>query len=217
MIQAMIIEGSYASPNAADITYVAETQASVPSGESVGRLSAEQVEEVKGLLRLLPACASGQPWHFVLAESDEARETIARSADQLSPTSRASIRRASHVVVFCRPLDSDQEAPWNDVGDLSNDPALEIGENDCGCPGNSPEKRVYHNLGAFLLGVLTLGIDATLVEGIETSLLDKAFDLQQRGHSSLVVVALTPRPPQHDFGTISKRSGVLDRERWSSN
>lgn len=61
------------------------------------------------------------------------------------------------------------------------------------------DKQVYLNIGQFLLGVATLGIDATPMEGVEVSVLDEEFGLREKGHSSIVVVALGYSDSDKDF------------------
>jgi nitroreductase / dihydropteridine reductase len=67
------------------------------------------------------------------------------------------------------------------------------------------DKQVYLNVGQFLLGAATLGIDATPMEGIEVKVLDEEFDLRERGYTSLVVVTLGYRSAE-DFNANLPKS-----------
>lgn len=68
------------------------------------------------------------------------------------------------------------------------------------------DKQVYLNIGAFLLGVAALGIDATPMEGIEVRALDEEFGLRERGYSSLVVVPIGYHDPEKDFNARLPKS-----------
>ena len=68
------------------------------------------------------------------------------------------------------------------------------------------DKQVYLNIGQFLLGAATLGIDATPMEGIEIPVLDAEFGLHEKGYSSLVVVTLGYRDPEADFNANLPKS-----------
>ena len=65
------------------------------------------------------------------------------------------------------------------------------------------EKQVYLNIGSFLLGVASLGIDATPMEGIDVKALDEEFGLRAKGYTSLVAVSLGYRT-ESDFNSPDK-------------
>ena len=65
------------------------------------------------------------------------------------------------------------------------------------------EKQVYLNIGNFLLGVASLGIDATPMEGIDVKALDEEFGLREKGYTSLVAVSLGYRA-ESDFNSTEK-------------
>ena len=149
---------------------------------------------------------------------------MAKSTDRLYPFNRQSITNASHVVVFCSRLE---------IGEDHLQRVLEQEERD-GRFGGNPEfkaqmhagrslfvdlhkqdfkdvqhwmdKQVYLNIGAFLLGVATLGIDATPMEGIEVSALDEQLGLRERGYSALVVVTLGKLDPANDYNAKLPKS-----------
>jgi nitroreductase/dihydropteridine reductase len=68
------------------------------------------------------------------------------------------------------------------------------------------DKQVYLNIGQFLLGVATLGIDATPMEGIETKVLDEEFGLREKGYTSLVVVPLGYHNQEEDYNAVLPKS-----------
>ncbi len=65
------------------------------------------------------------------------------------------------------------------------------------------EKQVYLNIGSFLLGAATLGIDATPMEGIDVKALGEEFGLREKGYTALVAVSIGYRA-ESDFNTTDK-------------
>jgi len=68
------------------------------------------------------------------------------------------------------------------------------------------QKQVYLNLGAFLLGVSTLGIDATPMEGIDAKVLDQEFGLADKGFESFAIVTLGYSDVENDFNASLPKS-----------
>lgn len=207
-----------------DITYYAKSRHTVKVYDADKKISDENLSKVKELLRYSASSTNAQPWHFVIASTPEGKERIAKSTDRLYPFNRNSIVSASHVVVFCSKLDIDEDYLLQ---------VLKQEEND-GRFGNNPEfkaqmhagrslfvnlhkqdfkdvqhwmdKQVYVNLGAFLLGVSTLGIDATPMEGIEINELDKQLGLREQGYTGLVVVPIGYHHTQEDYNAKLPKS-----------
>ena len=65
------------------------------------RLDAAQLAQIETLLRYSPSSTNAQPWHFILAGSDDGKARIAQATQGFYSFNEAKIRRASHVVVLC--------------------------------------------------------------------------------------------------------------------
>ena len=81
-----------------DITFYAKSRQSAKAYNPSKKISAENVERVKELLRYSPSSVNAQPWHFVLASSDEAKAKIVKATDKLYPFNSQSIKDASNVL-----------------------------------------------------------------------------------------------------------------------
>lgn len=68
------------------------------------------------------------------------------------------------------------------------------------------DKQVYLNIGAFLLGVSALGIDATPMEGIDVKSIDAEFGLREKGYTSLVAVTLGYHDKENDYNAKLPKS-----------
>lgn len=171
------------------------------------RLTDEQFEQVKALLRLSPSSVNSQPWHFVLASSAEGKARLAKGAEGAYAANHPKIMEASHVVLFCAKTDisdaylqkvTDQEdADGRFPKPEAKEMALKVRGfyadlhrkewDDVAC---WTQKQVYLNIGNLLLGAGMLGIDAVPIEGVDLEVLNQEFDLPNQGLTAVAVVAL---------------------------
>ncbi len=171
------------------------------------RLTDEQVEEIKTLVRYSPSSTNSQPWHFVIAGTPEGKERIAKAATGRYEYNAPKILNASHVIVLCskssiddqylqtilanekkdgRFIDADAEkAQHNGRSYYVNAHRFELKDLQ-----QWTEKQVYISLGTLLLGAAMLGIDACPMEGFDSALLDQELSLRGKGCTSSVIVAL---------------------------
>lgn len=200
-----------------DITHHAKQRHTAKAYDSSRRISDEDISKVKELLRFSASSTNAQPWHFVLASTAEGKARVAKSTERLYPFNRDSIVNASHVVVFCSRLEigedyllrvlAQEEADGRFGGNPEFKEQMHAGrslfvnlhKHDFKDAQHWMDKQVYLNIGAFLLGVATLGIDATPMEGIEVGALDEELGLRERGYTSLVVVCLGYSDPEKDY------------------
>ena len=152
-------------------------------------------------------------------------DRVARSTDERYPFNSPSIRNASHVVVFASRLAIDEDFLLKVLdqeeqdGRFDSDPEtfraqmhggrslfVNLHKQDMKDVQHWMDKQVYLNIGQFLLGVATLGIDATPMEGIDTKALDEQFGLREQGYNSLVVVALGYSDEEADYNAKLPKS-----------
>ncbi|BCD92520.1 hypothetical protein fh0823_26590 [Francisella halioticida] len=67
------------------------------------------------------------------------------------------------------------------------------------------EKQVYISLGYILLSLATLEINSTPMEGIETHVIDEAFNLREKGLKTSVIVTIG-YSSENDFNTKLPKS-----------
>ena len=208
-----------------DITEFAKTRHSAKAFDTSKKISDENLEKIKELLRFSPSSTNAQPWHFILATTEEGKAKVAKSTERLYPFNKKSIIDASAVVVFCSKLDIEEDYLLKVLeqeekdGRFDGDPDtfkpqmhggrsmfVNLHKQDYKDVQHWMDKQVYLNLGAFLLGVATLGIDATPMEGIEIKALDEEFGLREKGFSGLVVVPLGYHDEALDFNAKLPKS-----------
>ena len=184
------------------------------------KVSNEDMEQVKALLRMSPSSTNIQPWHFIIAETKEGKERMAKGTQGGFIFNESKVKNASHVVLFCSRTSADQNYMEH---------VLEVEDKDGRYPNNEIkqgmhggrnmfadihkfdlkdlphwlEKQVYLNIGGFLLGVAALGIDAAPMEGIDVKALDEEFGLREKGFTAITAVAIGYRTDK-DFNSTDK-------------
>lgn len=184
------------------------------------KISEGNMAEVKNLLRMSPSSVNLQPWHFIVAETTEGKARMAKGTQGFFHFNEPKVTNASAVVLFCSKIDADDtyfqhiadtedkngRFPNEDIknGFLGAVKAFAgIHKYDLKDQQHWMEKQVYLNIGSFLLGVASLGIDATPMEGIDVKALDEEFGLREKGFTALVAVSIGYRA-ESDFNSTDK-------------
>lgn len=205
-----------------NIASIAANRHATKAFDPARKLPAAIVAQVETLLHLSPSSINTQPWHFVIAASDDAKVRIAKAAQGPYSANDAKIRNASHVVVFCTRTTIDdpyleqllaQEAQDGRLADdLSRTSQLQaklfytnIHRFERRDAQHWMEKQVYLSVGALLLGAAAMQIDACPIEGFDSAVLDEELDLHNQGLTSSVLVALGYRS-EDDFNARLPKS-----------
>ncbi len=187
------------------------------------------VEQLFALLRLSPSSTNIQPWHFIVASTDEGKARLAKGAGGSYSYNASKILNASHVVLFCARTQID-DAHLQKVltaeeldGRFTAKPEIKTAAHNTRLAYLNEhkfikkdvphwlEKQIYLNLGSFLLGAGLLGIDAVPMEGIDQALLDAEFGLNERDLTAVTAVALGYRA-DNDFNAGLPKSRLAADE-----
>lgn len=169
------------------------------------KISAEDFEKIKELLRLSPSSVNIQPWKFLIAKENTGLEKIAKSTKGFEFNTNKVVD-AQVAVVFCTTKNMNEEhldkvlLKEEADGRFAND-EIKAGSDDArngfygmhksfGDDKEWLEKQVYLNIGHFVLGCAQLGIDSVIMEGIDKEILDQEFNLDEQNLRSTVVVGL---------------------------
>lgn len=208
------------------IVEVAKTRYATKKFDENKKISDSDFAQIKALLRLSPSSINSQPWHFILADSPNGKQRLAKGAEGAYSANHPKILAASHVVLFCAKTEitdeylqqiTDQEEK---DGRFSNPEgktmALKVRGfytdlhrkewDDMRC---WTEKQVYLNIGNLLLGAGALGIDAVPIEGVDLAVLNQEFDLANKGLTAVAVVALGYQSAE-DFNAKLPKSRFSD-------
>ncbi|EAA5581606.1 oxygen-insensitive NAD(P)H nitroreductase [Salmonella enterica subsp. enterica serovar Glostrup] len=188
-----------------DIVSVALQRYSTKAFDPSKKLTAEEADKIKTLLQYSPSSTNSQPWHFIVASTEEGKARVAKSTAGNYTFNERKMLDASHVVVFCAKTAMDDAWLERVVDQEEADGRFATPEakaaNDKGrrffadmhrvSPKDDHQwmaKQVYLNVGNFLLGVAAMGLDAVPIEGFDAEVLDAEFGLKEKGYTSLVVV-----------------------------
>lgn len=199
---------------------VLNSRYSTKSFDTTKKIAAEDFKQLQHLLQMAPSSVNMQPWHFVIAATEEGKQRMAKGVQGNYKFNEGKILSASHVVLFCSKTEVDEtykdhiaEAEAN-AGRFPNDQIKQMTKDGRTLFSNLHknvyndeqhwlEKQVYLNIGQFLLGVAVLGIDACPMEGIDAKVLDEEFGLTEKGFTAITAVALGYRT-EGDFNDPAK-------------
>jgi len=205
-----------------DITRIAASRYTTKAYDPQKRIDEALMEQLQTLLRLAPSSTNSQPWHFVIAASDEGKARIAKAATGPYSANEAKILNASHVVVLCALDGLSDEHLLHVLEQEEQDGRFNSAEAKAGMHKGRGfyvnlhreelhdtqhwmEKQVYIALGTLLFGAAALGIDATPIEGFDRATLDKELGLKDRGLTAVVITALGYRSAD-DFNASLPKS-----------
>jgi len=192
------------------------------------KVSDEDFQQVKALLRMSPSSTNIQPWHFIIASTEEGKERVAKGTQGFFHFNSRKVTDASHVIVFCSRTSADEDYMQHLLAKEDKDgryPNEEIKQSMYGGRNifadmhrydfkdfqHWLEKQVYLNIGNFLLGVATLGIDAVPMEGIDLKAIDEEFGLREKGFTSITAVSIGYRTDT-DFNANTPKSRLAEEE-----
>ncbi len=181
------------------------------------RISESDVQAIRDLLRFSPSSTNAQPWHFILAGTPEGKERVAGATAGAYSFNRNKIVDASEE--YLQHILDVEDADGRFVADpqalreqmhgarsMFVDMHKEAGDLDAWS-----QAQTYLNIGQFMLGVASLGIDATPMEGVDLDALDAEFGLREKGFRALVVVSLGYRAAD-DFNAALPKSRLPEAE-----
>lgn len=207
------------------ILQAAQSRYSTKVFDGSRKIPAETVAELKELIRMSPSSVNSQPWHFVIASSDEGKARIAKATQGRYAFNERKVLDASHVVVFCSKTSIDEAylekllELEDNAGRFANEEVKKAGHGGRTFFVNMHrftykdanhwmEKQVYLNAGTLLLGASALNVDAVPIEGFDATILDEELGLREKGYTSVVLISLGYHS-EDDF------NAKLPKARWS--
>ncbi|MGJ8523417.1 Oxygen-insensitive NAD(P)H nitroreductase [Carnimonas sp. R-84981] len=164
---------------------------------------AEQLIEAT---RLAPSSVNSQPWHFVVVESEEAKQRLATAIGEDFAFNKPKILDSSFTIIFCarQSLPDDYLEHITDLEEAAG--RLPTAEAKAGVDkvrkfftglhrdaGDVPEwsaRQLYLALGGAMYTAAALKLDSTPIEGLDTHSVDAEFGLTDKGLASLVLLTV---------------------------
>lgn len=209
-----------------DTLATAKTRYATKAYDAEKKIPQAQFEKLLEILRFSPSSVNIQPWHFFIAETDEAKQRIASALTGNYIYNAAKVLNSSHTLVFCTRTDISAEyleqlLQQDDVSGRFKDETAKQGQRDTRKGyvefyrnelKNLPawmENQTYLALGQFLFAAGLEGIDATPMEGFDRELINKEFELTEKGLKASVIVSLGYRS-ENDFNAKLPKSRLSD-------
>lgn len=200
----------FSAVNASDLSEMMNWRYAVKAHDPDKRIPEDKIEAMKSVLRLAPSSVNVQPWHFVIAKTDEGKDRIAKAGtDESHSFNSDKVRNCSHLIVMAGLLDVEDEYLTHllDVeeeagrfgdqvekrrGEMKDIRAQTISMHRAQRKDLQPwlDRQTYINLGTILLAAAALGIDAGPMEGFDADSLDAELGLRNKGYKTLALISL---------------------------
>ncbi len=186
------------------------------------KISDENIEKIKEILRLAPSSVNLQGWSFVIVSSKEGRDRIIKSTEAGYKFNTQKVKDSSHTIIFCAKKDIDdnffekvleKEDKDKRFPDEDNKNGMDAGrksftnfnkEN-----SNLSEwlaRQVYLNLGMLTAALAVMEIDSTIMEGFNSSVIDEEFNLTEKGLKSLLILTMGYSDEDKDYNAKLPKS-----------
>lgn len=196
------------------------------------KISEENINQIKEILRLSASSVNLQPWHFIITSSEEGKNKISKSTEDSFAFNKEKVLEASHVIILCSKTSIDDSFLKNILdredkdGRFANEEIkngmhnarsyfVNTHKNQYNDLQDWVDNQVYLNLGNLLLGVAALGIDAVPMEGFDSKILDEELELSKNGLKPIAIVPIGYRS-NDDFNAKLPKSRLSERELFTT-
>ena len=186
------------------------------------------MKQIKELLRLSASSVNTQPWHFIIASSEEGKKQISKSTQGFYAFNDEKVLTASDIVVLCARTSMDEDYLQHILEKEDQDGRFANEEIKNGMHGGRSafvnfhkndyndlqywmDKQVYLNMGSLLLGSAVLGIDAVPMEGFDVKVLNEELGLTEKGLTAVALVPLGYKA-NDDFNAQLPKSRLSEEE-----
>ena len=192
------------------------------------KISEENMNQIKELLRLSPSSVNLQPWHFIIAATEEGKNKIGKSTEGFFGFNKEKVLDASHVIVLCSKTSIDEDYLQHVLDKEDQDGRFANADIKNGMhSGRSAfvnlhknnfndlqlwnDKQVYLSLGTLLLGAAALGIDAVPMEGFDAGILANELGLAEKDLVPIAIIPIGYRADD-DFNATLPKSRLSEDE-----
>lgn len=176
-----------------DFLSIAENRYTTKKYDPAKKISDENVQKLKEILRLSPSSINSQPWKFIFITDEKLKNELA----EVSYFNESKIKEACHLIVF-NVIDNIEKFEKEFIGNLPEGSVAYYQKN---IKPESEENikswlanQVYLSLGYFLSACACMGIDSTPMEGVDIK--EYAKILGMKDYKPLFAVAIGYRDTQ---------------------
>jgi nitroreductase/dihydropteridine reductase len=178
------------------------------------KVSQQDLEVLLEAIRLSASSINSQPWKFIVLESDEAKERMARTLGEQFQFNMPAVADSSHMILFAHNphyrRENYAEVVDNGVEDGRTEPEkreeafgpfvfAEMNTDETGNTEAWTRAQLYIALGNALHTLARLKIDSTTLEGIDAEAVGREFARELDGHRCDVALAIGYRDPAEDY------------------
>ncbi|MEP2238111.1 MAG: nitroreductase family protein, partial [Maribacter sp.] len=91
-----------------NLTEILNNRYSVKEFDATKNISDSDFEQIKSILRLSPSSVNLQPWHFLIADTQESKERITKGTQGFFHFNTPKVLDASHVIVIAARTNADE-------------------------------------------------------------------------------------------------------------
>ena len=185
-----------------DILELMQTRYTTKHYDETRRVSDKDMEVLTEVLRLSPSSVNCQLWHFYLLDTKEAIQKLLPAV----PDFNSERFKAPQLIIFTIPLTVD-EAYWDKLYEQEKADGRYVGwtspERPDALRRRSAEKlkdpqalnlyasnQVYLALGCLTVAAASLGVDSTILGGMDFAKVDEIMGLTAKGEHAVVGMAL---------------------------
>ena len=183
------------------------------------KVSPEDLQIFLEALRLSPSSINSQPWRFIVTESEEARERMAKTFKHKFQFNQPHIFDASQIILFAYNPRYTRENYAEVVDNGIEDGRMKPEKREQGFggfmfadlntdlhsnTGSWTKAQLYIALGNALHTLSRLKIDATPMEGIDIALVNEAFKEELDGYQCDVALAIGYSHPEDYNAALPK-------------
>lgn len=190
-----------------DLLTVAKTRYTTKAYDATKKIPQEQFERLVEILRLTPSSINIQPWHFFIADHDEAKQRIAKALVGKYAYNAPKVLDSSHTILFCTKADISEQhladlLQQDDLSGRFKDEKAKQGQkesrsgyisyyrNEKGDIQRWAENQTFIALGQMLLAAGIEGIDATPIGGFDEAILTEELGLTEKNLIPSVIMTL---------------------------
>lgn len=211
-----------------DLLNVSKTRYTTKAYDSSKKIPQEQFERLLKILRLAPSSINIQPWHYFIADNDNAKQRIAKALVGRYAYNAPKVLDSSHTILFCTKADiteehltsllntDDQNGRFKDEAAKQGQKDARIGyvdfyRNEKGDIQRWAENQTFIALGQMLLAAGIEHIDATPIGGFDEKIISDELGLEAKGLIPSVIMTLGFRS-ENDFNAKLPKSRLSAEE-----
>lgn len=211
-----------------DLLKVSKTRYTTKAYDPSKKIPKEQFEKLLHILRLAPSSINIQPWHFFIAEDDQAKQRIAKALVGNYAYNAPKVLDSSQTILFCTKVDINEQhldqllTQDEKAGRFKDEAAKEAQKNtrlgyvhyyktEKGDISRWAENQTFIALGQMLLAAGIEGIDATPIGGFDEKIITEEFGLTELGLIPSVLLTFGYRS-EDDFNAKLPKSRLTEEQ-----